>query len=145
MVQINCYVLFLERGMPNNCIVCGRMKVPGPGLEISLHRFPKSHVLRSKWLEGLSLAEVDVGPDSRVCSLHFWDGNAKSIPSISIGPKFAEMPSRSSVRTKRRALRSSFENLSKRPRQQPLVATPPCSSTSIVDQSSSIVETSAVM
>ena len=66
MVQINCYVLFIERDMPNNCIVCGWMKVPGPGLEISLHQFPKSHVLRSKWLEGLSLAEVDVGPDSRV-------------------------------------------------------------------------------
>ena len=74
--------------MPGNCCICGQMK--SADCKISLHRFPKKPEIRKKWLDGLELTESDINSESRVCSMHFRDGNIKNIPSIHIGIKFAD-------------------------------------------------------
>ena len=56
--------------------------------QVSLHRFPKKQELRAQWLSSLSLTESDVTEHSRICSMHFRDGNPANIPSHSIVVKF---------------------------------------------------------
>lgn len=53
------------------------------------------------------MAEEDVLPDSRICSKHFRDGDRRSVPSTSIGEKFALCPSLDTSRGKRWATRAS--------------------------------------
>ena len=48
------------------------------------HRFPSDDKVRAKWLDSLHLKEEDISPHSRVCNLHFRDGNTKTIPSLSL-------------------------------------------------------------
>ena len=69
--------------------------------KITLHRFPKKLKIRKKWLDGLELAESDVTVESRVCSMHFRDGDVKTIPSIHIGVKFADATHSDTARSKR--------------------------------------------
>jgi len=86
--------------MPNNYCVCGRMK--SADCKITLHRFPKKLKIRKKWLDGLELAESDVTVESRVYSMHFCDGDVKTIPSIHhIGVKFADVTHSDTARSKR--------------------------------------------
>lgn len=56
---------------------------------ITLHRFPEQQADRQRWLDGLKLADADITAEARVCSLHFRDGNSKTIPSLHIGMKFS--------------------------------------------------------
>ena len=54
--------------------------------------FQKSMRCVQSALSSLSLAEADVMENSRVCSMHFRDGNPSNVPSCSIGAKFASQP-----------------------------------------------------
>ena len=69
--------------------------------------FPKNANIRKKWLGGLELSEDDITTDSRVCSMHFRDGNPKTIPSAYLGVKFASAPLSNTIRGKRCASHES--------------------------------------
>ena len=86
-------------GMGGSCIICGGKK--NSQYKVSLHRFPKKQEACKKWLRGLSLTENDITENSRVCSMHFRDGNPCNIPSRSVGAKFAAQPDVDSERNKR--------------------------------------------
>ena len=101
--------------MPGNCCICGRMK--SADCKISLHRFPKKPEIRKKWLDGLELTESDINSESRVCSMHFRDGNIKNIPSIHIGIKFADAVLSDTARGKRRLARESQKEAGNSKRQ----------------------------
>ena len=104
-----CSVSIIYRSiMPNSCCVCGRMKGTDPGQVRTLHRFPADNKLRAKWLDSLHLKEEDISPHSRVCNLHFRDGNTKTIPSVSLGIRLCSPPSYSTPRGKRAANRTSL-------------------------------------
>ena len=60
--------------------------------KVSLHRFPKKQEACKKWLKGLSLTENDITENSRVCSMHFRDGNPSNIPSRSVRAEFVAQP-----------------------------------------------------
>ena len=99
--------------MPDNCIVCGLTKEQNP--EISLFRIPKNTQIRNAWLKGLCLIPQDIKNVSRVCSLHFRDGNSKNIPSACLGKRFCQLPSKCTPRGKRqtsRDLRKQLDSLS---------------------------------
>ena len=81
------------------CILCGKKK--SARHSVSLHRFPRKKELRDQWLSSLSLTEHDITVNSRVCSVHFRDGNPTNVPSRSVGPKFAARPADDSERSKR--------------------------------------------
>ena len=85
--------------MGGSCIICGKKK--SVRHNIFLHRFPKKQAVRIKLLSSLRLTEGDITENSRVCSMHFRDGNPCNIPSLSIGEKFALQPSVDSERRKR--------------------------------------------
>ena len=89
--------------MPDNCIVCGLTKEQNP--EISLFRIPKNTQIRNAWLKGLCLTPQDIKNVSRVCSLHFRDGNSKTIPSARLGKSFCQLPSKCTPRGKRQTSR----------------------------------------
>ena len=109
-VAIICVTLFCCLiGMGGSCIVCGKKK--SLRHKISLHRLPKKHEVRTKWLNGLSLAEADVTENSRVCSMHFRDGNPSNVPSCSIGAKFAAQPVVNSERSTRAQKRKAIVTL----------------------------------
>ena len=91
--------------MPTSCIVCGKKK--DKNIKLSLHRFPKNPSIRQVWLHELRLSENDISPSSRLCSLHFRDGNASNIPSLSMGEKFGSCPDMTSSRAKRLQRRTS--------------------------------------
>ena len=90
--------------MPNNCRIYGR-RTKSEDIHITLHRFPKNPIIR-KWLDGLNLTEDDITTESRICSMHFRDGNPKTIPSAHLGVKFASAPPSNTVRAKRCAFRT---------------------------------------
>ena len=83
----------------SSCIVCGN-KRSSPN-KVSMHRFSKKQEVRMQWLGSLSLTQLDITENSRVCSIHFHDGNPCNIPSWSVGPKFATQPDVDSERSKR--------------------------------------------
>ncbi len=89
--------------MPNNCVVCGRMKGPDTP-NISLYRFPKFPESRKEWLDGLGLAENSIGTESRVCSLHFPEGKSSNTPSATLG---ARLPGERSTRSRKRRVQGS--------------------------------------
>ena len=91
--------------MPNICCIC-RSTVRVSHTKVKLHRFPKHPELRQKWLDDLNLRSADITRDSRVCSLHFIDGNIKTLPSISLGIKFCLPLDTSTPRGKRATNRS---------------------------------------
>ena len=95
--------------MVGSCIVCGKNK--SSSHQVSLHRFPKKHELRAQWLSSLSLTESDVTEHSRVCSMHFRDGNPSNIPSHSIGVKFGARAIGDSERSKRAQKREATGTL----------------------------------
>ena len=57
--------------------------------------------IRDQWLSSLSLTEHDITVNSRVCIVHFRDGNPTNVPSRSVGHKFAARPADDSERSKR--------------------------------------------
>ena len=85
--------------MPNSCLVCGRVQIPGS--DFRLHRFPKCQELGERRLEGLHLTEGDIGPDSRVCRFNFRDGDVKNLPFLSIGTRFGTGSQKTSLHAKR--------------------------------------------
>ena len=139
--------------MPNYCIVCGLSRAQDPN--ISLYRIPKRPELQKALLEGLGLTQEDITADTRVCSMHFRDGNPKTIPSAHLGTKFAERPSKDTAREKRRASRESQHHHAKRlcvhtsspaqgspppsPLPEPLVVSPPRSTPECSESSCSNV------
>ena len=95
--------------MGGSGIVCGKKK--SLRHKISLHRLPKKYEVSKKWLNSLSLAEADVMENSRVCSMHFRDGNPSNVLSRSIGAKFAAQPVVDSVRSMRAQKRKAIVTL----------------------------------
>ena len=87
------------------CIVCGLSKTKDPS--ISLHRIPKLPEIRKKWTEGLGLTQEDITVEFRGCSKHFCDGNSRTIPSIHLGPNFADHPSSETPREKHQTTHES--------------------------------------
>ena len=109
------------------------MKGTDPGQIRTLHRFPADDKLRAKWLNSLHLKEEDISPHSRVCNLHFRDGNTKTIPSVSLGIRLCSPPSYSTPRGKRAANRSSSTESAPSKRQcltSTPISTPPMSTSS---------------
>ena len=84
--MLDVWMIFLSTGVGGSCIICGKKKSVQ---HISLHWFPKKQAVRTKWLSSLRLTGGDITENSRVCSMHFCDGNPCNIPSHSIGEKFA--------------------------------------------------------
>lgn len=76
--------------MPNSCIVCG--KKSSWQHRVSLHRFPADLTMQQTRLNVLNLSESDLTPNSRICSLHFRDGDITTTPSLSTGEKFGSPP-----------------------------------------------------
>ncbi len=109
--------------MPSSCCVCGRMKRTDPGQVCTLHRFPAEKQLLVKWLNGLNLAE-DISPHSRVCNLHFRDGNIKTVPSVSLGLTLCSPPSYTTPRGKRAANRAALADTSPLSKRQCRTSTP---------------------
>ena len=117
-------------GMPTSCIVCGKKKFWRH--KISLHHFLKDPVVRKAWLNGLHLTESEISPSSRVCNLHFRDGNSSNIPLLSVGEKFGSWSSLDSERMQRLKKRYAFTGspqppVEKRPRTDtnPIQLPPP--------------------
>ena len=74
--------------MPNTCLVCGHTK--GSDDNVGLHRFPmKDKSKLHQWLKALNLKEADIRESSRICSRHFSNGDAKLLPSLHLGKRFA--------------------------------------------------------
>ena len=53
-----------------------------------MHRIAKEGTLWQQWLKGLGIEEVDLLKDTRICSRHFLDGDATTLPSLTLGKKF---------------------------------------------------------
>lgn len=102
--------------------MCGAMKKANT----TLHRFPADPAPRKKWLDNLKLQEQDITSNSRVCSLHFRDGNTKTIPLSTLGRRLTERPDYETPRSKRLASRLSFDENrpSKRTHASPSLSSP---------------------
>ena len=95
------------------CILCGKKK--SARHSASLHRFPTKREIRDQWLSSLSLTEHDITVNSRVCIVHFRDGNPTNVPSRSVGHKFAARPADDSERSKRARKRGAASVLNALP------------------------------
>ena len=51
----------------------------------SFHRIPKNSERRNLWLKTFELGVDVIKPSTRICSRHFVGGNAKGMPSSSVG------------------------------------------------------------
>ena len=67
------------------CFVCGTKQ--SEDSSASFHRIPKDPERRTLWLKTFGLEEDVIKPSTRICSKHFQGGNAKGIPSLSVGKK----------------------------------------------------------
>lgn len=63
------------------------------------------------------MAKSDINSESRVCSMHFRDGNVKNIPSIHISIKFADAMHSDIARAKCRLARESQKEVENSKRQ----------------------------
>ena len=111
--------------MPGHvCCVCGNSRVKDPG--VSFHRFPANAERRAVWLRVFELREEDIKPNSRVCTRHFPDGDAKNPPVLTLGKHFAS-PIKIGPRLKRARQRDEDKQL----REHNVTPVTPCSSRSV--------------
>ena len=74
--------------MPGHtCVVCGN--TPSKDKDASFHGFPSDPVRRVSWLQAFGIDEDQLRSQSRVCSQHFRDGDAKKEPLTGLGKRFA--------------------------------------------------------
>ena len=84
--------------MPGDlCVLCGNSRKKAP--KLSYHRFPTNQAKRSQWLRVFQLDPEVVKPYTRVCSLHFINGDPINEPQASIGRRFASPIKKGSDRT----------------------------------------------
>ena len=64
-----------------------------------MHRFPQDLGRRQKWLDAFKLNEGDIKSHTRVCCMHFPNGDPQNTPQLNIGKKFASPLKRAAPRT----------------------------------------------
>ena len=73
--------------MPGHtCTVCGNNRSQDPS--VSFHRFPSNPDRRARWLSVFGMEESELRSQTRVCSRHFPDGDAKTEPMATLGKRF---------------------------------------------------------
>ena len=54
-----------------------------------MYHFPASSERRQQWCQILQVQEKGLSKDARICSRHFVDGGISTLPTLSIGKRFA--------------------------------------------------------
>ncbi len=117
--------------MPNSCVVPGCKSGYGtgqskPDFTLSFHKFPDDNAMRRQWLSAIHRDTVNWQPSvySRVCSLHFHEGDYTDSRDSNIHRKRKRTNTRKSLR--KEAIPSVFPNLptylSSQPPQERLTA-----------------------
>ena len=92
-----------------------------------MHRFPADLSRRVQRLDAIGLGEGDLQEHSRICSRHFLNGDTSTLPSLTIGKRFAS-PKKLLDRGKRALKRRSLSPLFQPPPVKRPSLTSPCSS-----------------
>lgn len=96
--------------MPGHtCFVCDSTSRHDP--DAYFHRFPSDPDRKASWLTAFSIDETQLKAQSRVCSRHFRDGNAKNEPLSSLGKRFASPIKSKHPRAKRAKTREGARHV----------------------------------
>ena len=71
-----------------------------------MFRFPSDPDRKKLWLEAIGMTEDDITMHSRICSLHFWNGDPHQVPSLCLGNRFISPKKKGTARAKRAEKRS---------------------------------------
>ena len=71
-----------------------------------MFRFPSNPDRKKQWLSAVGMAEDEITEHTRICSLHFPNGDSRQLPYLVLGKRLASPKKKGTARTQQAEKRS---------------------------------------